>query len=65
MIILGLWVAGTKSLGPSKPNQKISQGKVTADREIAEIQTVNSRCLKPIFTWSTPNTSLMSSKQLG
>lgn len=55
VIIPGLWVAGTKSPGPSKLDPEVRQGN-KADREIAEIQTANSGCLKPVLSWSTPST---------
>lgn len=45
LILPELWVAGTKSPGPSKPDQEVRQ-RNTADRGIASIQTVNSGCLK-------------------
>lgn len=47
MIIPGLWIAGSQSSGPSKPDQEVRQ-RNTVDRGTAEIQTVNSRCLKPV-----------------
>lgn len=49
MIIPGLWVAGTKSPGPSKLDPKVREEN-TADRDIAEIQTANSGCLKPVLS---------------
>lgn len=60
-IIPGLWAARTKSPGPSKLDLKVRQGNI-ADREIAEIQTVNSGCLKPVLSWTTLSTSLRSLK---
>ena len=42
-----LWVAVTQSPEPSQPAQKVRQ-RNTADGRRAEIQTVNSGCLKPL-----------------